>query len=936
MSELARVASYNGDGVAQTQAFADLRAKLGSNAKISQLNEFTVRVPLDGDKHVSNFAQAPVDNIVTSMKAAPDGPTSIDDPVTRERISHFDHERIPERVVHARGAGAHGVFKLKESLTDYTCAKVLTEVGQETPVFVRFSTVLGSSGAAETAREVRGFATKFYTKEGNWDIVGNNIPVFFMQDGLQFVDLIHAGKPEPQVGLPQAQTAHDSFWDWISLTPDSVFMSLFSLSDYTIPRSYRMMKGFGVNTFVLVNKEGKRTFVKYMWRPRLGQHALVWDECMKLGGQDPDFLRRDLADAIEAGAYPTYDLGVQLISEEEEQELPFSLLDCTKWVPEELVPIKWVGEMQLNRNPTNYFAETEQVAFCTSNIVPGMDYSNDPMLQLRNFSYHDTQISRLGGVNFPSLPINRSVCPFISTIRDGQHQHRIPAGPHYYPNRFETPNTAKPHGKGQNFAHDDAAVAEHTSVKEGHLTLAPYKVEGVRGRLRPKRFDEHYNHAQLFWNTMSKVEQEHIIAAAIFELGRCDDRGVQERNILRWNNVDHDLALAVAAAFDIDVPEPEVKNHGKKTRGEQPLSLLDPVNLPGTATGRRVAIFALDGFDSLQVSGMVAAVTALGSIANVVGSRKGPCYPRGTKKGDGLAKGVINSNFTLESGRSTLFDALFIPDGDETFVKELSTGRGLHWIREAYGHFKPMGIVGASVPVLLHKALPGHTELKANLSESYSSSKGVVCAQNLASDESSAWQKITGVGDLAGFSKAFVDACSLHRHWDRDTTDQGNCPRSAVRLVDLIYAGKPELPYHPQTQGTYGWFCGLLSFLSYSARPSSVHQLVPIKWVGEMQLNRNPTNYFAETEQVAFCTSNIVPGMDYSNDPMLQLRNFSYHDTQISRLGGVNFPSLPINRSVCPFISTIRDGQHQHRISSGPHYFPNRYNPSSSWPSELS
>ncbi|BGP19370.1 hypothetical protein JCM10213_000998 [Rhodosporidiobolus nylandii] len=764
--------SYTGDGVAQTQAFAHARKELASNAKIAQLEQFAVRVPTDGTQHVSNFAQAPVDNLITALKAGPRGPIELADPVARERISHFDHERIPERVVHARGAGAHGYFKLNESLADYTCAKVLTEVGVETPTFVRFSTVLGSNGAAETAREVRGFATKFYTKEGNWDIVGNNIPVFFMQEGMQFPDLVHAGKPEPQVGLPQAQTAHDSFWDWISLTPDSVFMSLFSLSDYTIPRSYRMLKGFGVNTYVLVNKEGKRTFVKYHWRPRLGQHALVWDECMKLGGQDPDFLRRDLADAIEAGAYPTYDFGVQLISEEQELTFDFDILDCTKWVPEELAPIKWVGEMTLNRNPTNYFAETEQVAFCTSNIVPGMDYSNDPMLQLRNFSYHDTQISRLGGVNFPSLPINRSVCPFISTIRDGQHQHRIPAGPHYFPNRFQVPTQGSAeHGHGQNYATDDAAVAQHTQVKEGSLTFAPYEVSGTRGRLRPARFNEHYSHAQLFWNSISDVEQQHIIEAAIFELGRCDDREVQRRNILRWNNVDHKLALAVAEAFDIDVPEPEIKNHGKKTNGTQPLSLLDPTNLPGTATGRRIAIFALDGFDAMQVQGMVAAVGALGSIPNVVGSRKGPCYPKGTQKGDSGAKGVIDSNFTLESARSTLFDAIFIPDGDEKFIKELSTGRGLQWIRESFAHCKTIAAIGSPVSLLAHKALPGHTDIKADLSEPYSSKNGVVLAQNLPNDEASTWSKITGAADLAGFGKAFVDACAQHRHWQRDVSD---------------------------------------------------------------------------------------------------------------------------------------------------------------------
>ncbi|KWU44552.1 catalase-domain-containing protein [Rhodotorula sp. JG-1b] len=763
--------SYTGDGVAQTQAFAHARKQLASNDKIAQLEGFTTRVPTDGDKHVSVFSQAPVDNLDTSMRAGARGPTSIDDPVARERISHFDHERIPERVVHARGVGAHGYFKLHTSLAEYTTADVLTKVGQETPTFVRFSTVLGSNGAAETAREVRGFATKFYTNFGNWDIVGNNIPVFFIQDGIKFVDLIHAGKPAPQIHLPQAQTAHDNFWDFIGRTPESVFMSLFSLSDYTIPRSYRMIKGFGVNTFVLVNAEGKRTFVKFHWKPHLGSHGLVWDEALKLGGQDPDYLRRDLADAIEAGAYPSYEFGVQLISEEQEQTFDFDILDCTKWVPEELVPIKWVGTMTLNRNPTNYFAETEQVAFCTSNVVPGIDYSNDPMLQLRNFSYFDTQISRLGGVNFNALPINRSVCPFISTIRDGQHQPRIMAGPHYYPNRFETPNAATPHGKGQNYAHDEAAVAKATEVKEGHLTFAPYKVEGVRGRLRPARFDNHYSQAQLFWNSLDPIEQQHIIDAAIFELGRCDDREVQRMNILRWNNVDHQLAVAVAAAFDIDVPTPEIPNHGKKTDGENSFSLMSPNN-PSSAVGRRIAIFALDGFDSLQVSGMVAAIGALGSIPNIIGTRKGPCYPRGTTKGDSGAKGVIDSNFTLETARSTLFDGLFIPDGDENFVKELSQGRGLHWIREAFAHYKTIGAVGASIPVLAHKALPGITDYKADLAAAYSSKNGMVLAENLAGDEASAWEKIKGAKDLTGFGAEFINALSKHRHWHRKQTEE--------------------------------------------------------------------------------------------------------------------------------------------------------------------
>lgn len=347
-SALTIMSHPGGDGVAQYN-----KPKPGTqNAKLEQLEQVTVRCPADGDRHVSNFAQAPVDNLDTSMRAGYRGPTELAEPVARERVSHFDHERIPERVVHARGAGAHGTFELHTSLEDVTCADVLTRVGQSTPVFTRFSTVLGSSGAAETAREVRGFAVKFYTQQGNWDIVGNNIPVFFIQDGVKFVDLIHAAKPEPAIGLPQAQTAHDSLWDWMSLTPESLAMSAWSISDYTIPRSYRMMKGFGVNTYVLVNAQGKRTFVKFHWKPHAGTHALVWDEALKLGGQDPDYLRRDLADAIEAGGYPKWELGVQLIPEEDEDKFDFDLLDCTKLVPEELVPIKFVGTLTLNRNPT--------------------------------------------------------------------------------------------------------------------------------------------------------------------------------------------------------------------------------------------------------------------------------------------------------------------------------------------------------------------------------------------------------------------------------------------------------------------------------------------------------------------------------------------------------------------------------------------------------
>ncbi|KAK4052849.1 catalase 1 [Microbotryomycetes sp. JL201] len=753
------------DGVANTSG-----APSGVNAKLQQIEAATVRVPFDGDVHRSLFSQAPVDNLDTSMRAGTRGPTEISDPIARERISHFDHERIPERVVHARGAGAHGVFKLHTSLEDVTCAKVLTRVGQETPTFVRFSTVLGSSGAAETAREVRGFATRFYTSDGNWDIVGNNIPVFFIQDGIKFVDLIHAGKPEPNVGLPQAQTAHDSFWDWMSLVPESLHMAAWTLSDHAIPRSYRHIRGAGVNTFVLINAAGKRTFVKFHWKPHQGQHGLVWDEALKLGGQDPDFFRRDLADAINAGGYPKWEFGVQLIPEEDEESFEFDLLDCTKLVPEELVPIKWVGTLELNRNPTNYFAETEQVAFCTSNVVPGIDFSNDPMLQLRNFSYFDTQISRLGGTNFNQLPINRSVCPFISTARDGQHAHQINAGPHYYPNRFETPNAATPHGKGQNYATSEAAVNDFTKPSPDHATYGTYDVKGKRAKQRPPKFAETVSQAQLFYNSMSKVEQQHMIDALKFEIGHCNERVVQERTINLFNEMDHDFAVEVGAGFDIVPGPPKHVNHGKSTKGELPFSMLDSSNI-FTAAGRKVAIFVLDGFDPLQVSALSTALSAIGVVVQFIGDRKGPAYPNGVQKGDKDASSVQWTHFHTEGCRSTYFDALFFPSGNEQYTKSLEQGRIIHFVREAFGHFKPIAAVGTAVPWIAHKCLPGSTDIKADLTETYSSKNGLVLGQNVVDKDASVWTKLTsGTKDAATFGSAFLDACAAHRHWGRDVS----------------------------------------------------------------------------------------------------------------------------------------------------------------------
>ncbi|KAK4057357.1 catalase 1 [Microbotryomycetes sp. JL221] len=754
------------DGVANTQG-----PPSGLNAKLQQIEAATVRTPYHGSHHLSLFSQAPVDNLDTSMRAGTRGPTEISDPIARERISHFDHERIPERVVHARGAGAHGVFKLHTSLADVTCAKVLTEVGKETPTFVRFSTVLGSSGAAETAREVRGFATRWYTEQGNWDLVGNNIPVFFIQDGVKFVDLVHAGKPVPSIHLPQAQTAHDNFWDWMSLTDESLHMAAWILSDHTIPRSYRHMRGAGVNTFVLVNEQGKRTFVKYHWKPHQGQHGLVWDEALKLGGQDPDFFRRDLADAISSGGYPQWELGVQLVDESDEDSFDFDLLDCTKLVPEELVPIKWVGTMTLNRNPTNYFAETEQVAFCTSNIVPGMDYSNDPMLQLRNFSYFDTQISRLGGVNFNQLPINRGVCPFISTARDGQHAHQIRAGPNYHPNRFSVPTDAsKEYGKGQNYATDEQTVQEFTKINPNGVTYSTYDVKGKRAKQRPPKFAETVAQAQLFYNSQSDVEKQHMIEALQFELGHCDDRGVQERMINRFNEMDHNFAKQVGEAFDIMPGEPKHPNNGRKSTGQLPMSMQDSQNV-FTAVGRKVGIFVLDGYDPLQVSALSTALSAIGVVVHFVGLRKGPAYPSGVKKGDKDATGVQYTHFSIEGCRSTYFDALFFPSGNDEYNKSLEQGRVIHFVREAFGHFKPIAAVGSAVPWIAHKCLPGSTDIKADLTDTYSSKNGLVLGQNVVDADASIWTKLTqGTKDAATFGQAFLEACAAHRHWARDVS----------------------------------------------------------------------------------------------------------------------------------------------------------------------
>eukprot|EP01114_Cavostelium_apophysatum_P021786 TRINITY_DN768_c0_g1_i3.p1 TRINITY_DN768_c0_g1~~TRINITY_DN768_c0_g1_i3.p1 ORF type:complete len:551 (-),score=119.99 TRINITY_DN768_c0_g1_i3:80-1732(-) len=512
-------------------AVSGVAEALTSDKKTAELQPEMVDESKAGTTLTTNFG-VPLSDTDNSLKAGNRGPTLMEDFHFREKVSHFDHERIPERAVHARGAGAFGYFQVHESLADITCADFLCNPQKKTPVFVRFSTVLGSRGSTDTPRDVRGFAVKFYTDEGNFDLVGNNIPVFFIQDAIKFPDLIHAGKPEPHNEIPQAQTAHDNFWDFIGLTHESTHMIMWALSDRALPRSFRMMQGFGVHTFVLVNKEGKRRFVKFHWTPKLGTHSLVWDECVKMSGVDPDFQRRDLFDAIESGSYPEWTLGIQVVEEEDEHKFDFDLLDATKIIPEEIVPVRKVGTLVLNRNPNNFFAETEQVAYCTSHLVPGIEASNDPLLQGRMFSYQDTQLTRLGGPNFEEIPINRPVCPVTNNQRDGFHRMQISQSKvNYFPNRFGCPAVSK-------------TGYRHT----------PDLVNGPKIRARGPKFDEHYKQARLFFNSLSTWERLHLIQAAKFELGHCDDQGVQERIIDMLNHVDFEMAREVAESLGLDPP----------------------------------------------------------------------------------------------------------------------------------------------------------------------------------------------------------------------------------------------------------------------------------------------------------------------------------------------------------------------------------------------
>src|SRR5215208_1187435 len=692
------------------------------NERSKQKDLDSARKSDDGQALTTNQGGRIEDN-QNSLKMGLRGPTLLEDFVLREKITHFDHERIPERVVHARAAGAHGFFQVYESMAPYTRAKFLRDPAVKTPVFVRFSTVAGSRGSADTVRDVRGFATKFYTEQGNYDLVGNNFPVFFIQDGIKFPDFVHAVKPEPHNEIPQAASAHDTLWDFVSLQPETLHTIMWLMSDRALPRSYRMMQGFGVHTFRFVNASGEGTFVKFHWKPRLGVHSLVWDECQKIAGKDPDFNRRDLWDAIEAGDYPEWELGVQLVPEADEFAFQFDLLDATKIIPEEQVPVKTVGKMVLNRNPDNFFAETEQVAFHTANVVPGIDFTNDPLLQFRNFSYLDTQLIRLGGPNFAQLPVNRPLADVRNNQQDGYGQHAIPQGRSSY---FK--NTL---GGGCPALADEDVFRHYTE-----------KVDGHKIRQRAKSFQDHYSQSRMFWKSMSPVEAKHIVAAFAFELGKVEVPEIRSRVVEELNLVDHDLATQVAGKLGL--PEPAEESVDDKMPASPALSQLNTAT--DSIATRKVAVLAAEGVDVEGIEKVKRALQQQGAIVEVLAPVAG-----GALSGGSGGEVAVDRAFTTMA--SVLYDAVVVPCGPDSVETLSNDGYAMHFVTEAYKHLKAVGAFGSGVDLLR----------KAGIGEQLADDTDVVVSNGVVSTAAAA-------DDLTDeFSQAFVAALAKHRAWERET-----------------------------------------------------------------------------------------------------------------------------------------------------------------------
>jgi catalase len=654
----------------------------------------------------------PVSDDQNSLKIGARGPTALEDFHFREKLFHFDHERIPERVVHARGFGAHGYFENYESLSDVTKADLFQRPKEKTPVFVRFSTVAGNKGSADLARDVRGFAVKLYTKEGNWDVVGNNIPVFFIQDAIKFPDIIHAAKQEPDRGFPQAQTAHDNFWDFISLTPESMHMVMWIMSDRTIPRSFRFMEGFGVHTFRFVNANGKSTFVKFHWKPKLGLQSVVWNEAVKINGADPDFHRRDLWNAIQMGDYPEWELGLQLFDDNFADKFDFDVLDATKIIPEEQVPVRRVGRLVLDRCVENFFAETEQVAFCTQNIVPGIDFTNDPLLQGRNFSYLDTQLKRLGSPNFTHIPINAPKCPFHYFQQDGHMTLTNPKGRvNYEPNSWS-----------------GEASGPRESPEKGFQSYADGE-EGPKLRIRSETFADHYSQARQFYISQTEVEQQHIADALIFELSKVERVETRARMVSHLLNIHADLAKSVADGLGLkEMPKPA--DAAKPTRQDlkksSPLSIL--LNGPENFKGRKMGVLVTDGVDMKTLNALKSALKKEGALLEIVAPKVG-----GVEASDGS---WIEAAQKIDGGPSVLYDAVALLPSEEGVKLLAKEPAARDFIADAFAHKKFIGYVDAAAMLF------GTTGIPEKRDEGCIPLKGADCS-------------------------AFITACRKLRYWAR-------------------------------------------------------------------------------------------------------------------------------------------------------------------------
>ncbi len=697
-----------------------VNSKASDNAKLKQLCESYVNHDCGCMTTDQGIGIANTDD---QLKAGGRGPTLLQDFIFREKVMHFDHERIPERIVHARGFGVHGHFQVYESQSALTKAHFLSDPALVTPVFVRFSTVAGFRGSPDTVRDVRGFAVKFYTQEGNYDLVGNNMPVFFIQDAIKFPDLIHALKPEPHNEIPQAASAHDTFWDFIANNPETAHNMMWLMSDRAIPKSYRMMEGFGIHTYRFINAKGQSKFVKFHWKPLLGVHSLMWDETQKIAGVDPDFNRRDLWENVFCGNFPEWELGVQILDPKDEFKFDFDILDATKLWPEELIPVKRIGKMTLDHNVTNYFAETEQVAFCPSNIVPGIDFTNDPLLQGRLFSYLDTQLSRLGGPNFHQIPINRPIVKVNNNQRDGMHRMTIDQGvTTYFPNAL---NKGEPHPAGDG----ESAYAHCTE-----------KVEGSLIRARSDSFKDFYSQPIMFWHSLAPYEKKHVIKAFRFELGKVKNKDTRQAVVNMLNNIDGELATQVATCIGATPPASPFK--AKNATVSPALSQAGTIS---SAKTRKVGILLECGFDKRETDAVANAAIAAGATVEFISGAQGPVTAKDNR--------VLEASQTYATTSPVLYDALYIPSGKihvETLMKNPHT---LDYVNNTFKHCKPLAASGDAVEILRLSPMLKNASLADNKS-------------GLVNDNGIITSKVKS--EFSGFTNEFIAALNKGRFFERE------------------------------------------------------------------------------------------------------------------------------------------------------------------------